>query len=68
MASSTGLPDDYLKYPIRRYGMDHDRYDWANSYESKPVTWPNKARVALWVSPALQWYPMDLQRVDCRWC
>lgn len=55
------LPDDYLKYPIRRYGMDHDRYDWSNVYERKPVAWPNKARVALWVSPALQWYPMDLQ-------
>lgn len=55
------LPDEYLKYPIRRYGMDHDRYDWAKTYDRKFVTWPHKARIALWVSPALQWYPMDLQ-------
>lgn len=55
------LSDDYLKYPIRRYGMDHDRYDWSNLFERKAVAWPGKARLALWVVPALQWYPLDLQ-------
>jgi len=23
------LPADYLDYPLRRYGMDHERYDWS---------------------------------------
>jgi hypothetical protein len=45
------LPADYLDYPLRRYGMDHDRYDWSMLPERKPVAWPNQARVALWVVP-----------------
>lgn len=55
------VPDTYLKYPMRHYGMDHDRYDWSNLFKRKPVTWPNQARVALWVAPSLEWFPMDLQ-------
>lgn len=55
------LPEEYLKYPVRRHGMDHDRYEWSNLFQRKPVTWPNNARVALWITPALQWYPLDLQ-------
>lgn len=54
------LPDDYLKYPHRRHGMDHDRYPWSNLFERKPVEWPNGARVALWVMPILQWFPLDM--------
>ena len=26
----------------------------------EPVTWPNGARIALWITPSLQWYPLDL--------
>ena len=55
------LPNEYLKYPIRKYGMDQDRYNWSITFRRKPVVWPNKARLALWVTPALQWYPMDLE-------
>lgn len=55
------LPNEYLKYPIRKYGMDQDYYDWSITFRRTPVVWPNKARVALWVTPALQWYPMDLE-------
>lgn len=29
------LPRDYLDYPKRRYGQDHDRYQW--SYKSDPA-------------------------------
>ena len=53
------LPDDYLKYPKRGHGMDHDRYDWSMLVKRKPVRWPNDARVALWIVPALTWYPLD---------
>ena len=48
------IPDSYLTYPNRRYGMDHDRYDWSVLPRRKPVAWPNGARVALWVVPAYQ--------------
>jgi allantoinase len=57
----TGLPDTYLQYPQRRYGMDHDRYDWAPLPQRKPVAWPGGARIALWVVPALEWFPLDMK-------
>ncbi|MFM9882330.1 MAG: polysaccharide deacetylase family protein [Burkholderiales bacterium] len=55
------MPADYLKYPLRRYGMDHERYDWSMLPRRKPVAWPNGAKVALWVIPALEWFPLDMK-------
>jgi len=55
------MPPDYLKYPHRRYGMDHDRYDWSMLPRRKKVTWPGGARVALCVVPALEWFPLDMK-------
>jgi len=53
------LPDDYLEYPARRHGMDHDRYEWSHLFDREKIVWPNKAKVALWVMPAVQWFPID---------
>jgi len=55
------ISDDYLKYPKRRYGMDHGRYDWSILPKRKPVEWPGKARIALWITVALEWFPLDQQ-------
>ena len=55
-----GLPDDYLTYPHRQKGMDHARYDWSILPRRKKLTWPNDARVALWVVPGLEWFPLDM--------
>ena len=55
------LPKDYLDYPLRRYGMDHERYDWSMLPRRKPVAWPGGARIALWVVPALEWFPLDMK-------
>jgi peptidoglycan/xylan/chitin deacetylase (PgdA/CDA1 family) len=55
------VPPDYLKYAHRRYGMDHDRYDWSMLPRRKPVSWPGGARIALWVVPALEWFPLDMK-------
>jgi allantoinase len=55
-----GLPDDYLRYPHRRHGMDHDRYDWTMQPDRPKVAWPGGARVALWVVPALEFFPLDM--------
>ena len=57
------LPDDYLEYPLRRYGMDHERYEWSMLPQRKKVTWPHNARVALWVVPALEWFPLNMAGV-----
>ena len=54
------LPDDYLQYPLRRYGMDHDRYAWSMLPQRPPVKWPHGARLALWVVPALEWFPLNM--------
>ncbi|MGQ0655160.1 MAG: polysaccharide deacetylase family protein [Betaproteobacteria bacterium] len=53
------ISDDYLDYPRRKYGMDHDRYEWSMLPRRKPVEWPHKARVALWITVALEWFPLD---------
>ena len=53
------LPPEYLEYPMRRYGMDHDRYRWSMLPERRQVSWPDGARVALWVVPALEFFPLD---------
>lgn len=55
------ISDDYLKYPRRRYGMDHDRYEWSMLPRREKIVWPNGARVALWVVPALEWFPLDMK-------
>ena len=38
------LPDDYLEYPARRHGMDHDRYEWSHLFDREKIVWPNKAK------------------------
>jgi hypothetical protein len=53
------LPKDYMEYKWRRHGMDHNLYPWTNLFERKKVTWPGGARVALWIVPALEYFPMD---------
>ena len=53
------LPDSYLQYAKRRYGMDHERYQWSMLPRRKPVLWPGGARVALWVVPALEFFPLN---------
>jgi len=53
------LPDDYLKYPMRRYGMDQDFYDWSILPRRKKVKWPGGARVALWITTDLEFFPLD---------
>jgi allantoinase len=55
------ISDDYLRYPKRRYGMDHELYEWSVLPERAPVQWPGGARVALWISVALQWFPLDMK-------
>ncbi|HUG77818.1 MAG TPA: polysaccharide deacetylase family protein [Burkholderiales bacterium] len=55
------ISDDYLEYPKRRYGMDHERYEWSILPRRAPISWPGGARVALWVTVSLQWFPLDMK-------
>ncbi|WP_411289294.1 polysaccharide deacetylase family protein [Phenylobacterium sp.] len=53
------LDPDYLRYPMRRYGMDHDRYDWSILPVRPKVSWPGGASIALWINVALEFFPLD---------
>jgi len=53
------LDKSYLTYEKRRYGMDHDRYDWSMLTDRKPVTWPNNAKLAVWINVAVQFFPLN---------
>lgn len=52
------LPADYLAYPRRREGYDHDLYRWSSIFDRAPVTWPGGRPVAVWVCVSLEWFPI----------
>ena len=54
------LPNDYLRYKLRRVGMDHDRYDWSIMARRPRLEWPGGAHLAIWVIAPLTWYPLTL--------
>jgi peptidoglycan/xylan/chitin deacetylase (PgdA/CDA1 family) len=54
------LSSEYLVYPHRRSGMDHEHYVYSNLFTRKPVRWPGDARVALWIVPTLELFPLDM--------
>ncbi len=53
------LDDTYLEYPMRRYGMDHELYEWSMLTERAPVNWPQGKKLALWVNVNLQLFPLN---------
>jgi allantoinase len=55
--------DQRRDYPWRRYGMDHDRYEWSIMPRRRPVEWPNGARLAIWVIAPLTWFPLAMSRL-----
>ena len=55
-----GLPEDYLHYPRRQRGMDHDIYPFRVLPTAKLVTWPNGARVAVCIAVHMGHFPMDM--------
>ncbi len=54
------LPSENMSYPKRQHGMDHDRYEWSDLNARQPIEWPGKSRIALWVTPILQWFPLNM--------
>ena len=53
------LDPSFLEYPMRRYGMDHERYAWSMLTERRPVAWPGGRKLALWVNVSLQHFPLN---------
>ena len=48
-----------LEYPMRRHGMDHDRYAWSMLAERTPVRWPEGRTLALWINVSVEHFPLD---------
>ena len=48
-----------FEYPYRRYGMDHDRYNWSIMQQRPPITWPGGKNIALWITVAVEVFPLD---------
>jgi allantoinase len=51
----------HLEYPFRGYGMDHDRWDWSMLSRRPGVAWPQGRRLAVWVTVALEWFPLNMK-------
>jgi allantoinase len=54
--------NDYLSYPKRRKGLDHDLFAHRSLASAPPVAWPGGARLAVCVSVPVEFFPMDMPR------
>jgi len=55
----SGLPEDYLKYSNRKYGQDHDFYDWRLSRDRPKLKWEGGAKVAICFIVPLEFFPLN---------
>lgn len=53
------LEQAHMEYPMRRYGMDHDRYKWSMLIDRKPVVWPQGKKLAVWINVSMQFFPLN---------
>lgn len=51
------LDPQYLSYPSRGEGYDHELYAWSPLHERMPVRWPTGS-VAVWICVSLEWFPI----------
>ena len=52
------LDPEYLEYPMRRRGMDHDYYPYSSIFAREPISWPNGAKLLVWPVISLEYFPM----------
>ena len=53
------LETEYLEYPKRSYGHDHDRFKWSMLADRPPIQWGNGKQLAVWINTSLQFYPLN---------
>lgn len=53
------LPDDYLEYSERSYGLDHDRHDWVPMERRDPLRLKNDKKAAAFIVVPLEFFPLD---------
>ncbi len=60
------LGAEHQHYPMRRRGMDHDRYAWSMLTDRPPVVWPGGKTLAVWVNVSLQHFPLNPRGVPVK--
>lgn len=53
------LPDEYLRYPHRSYGMDQDRYAWRPVAARAPITWPGGQALCVMVVVPIEHHALE---------
>lgn len=53
------LPDDYLTYPLRAYGMDQDRYPWRPVTARPPIAWPGGQPLAVMIVVPIEHHTLE---------
>jgi peptidoglycan/xylan/chitin deacetylase (PgdA/CDA1 family) len=53
------LGPDYLAYPRRRLGYDHDLYDWLPIRERPRLRWPGGRPIAVWPVIVAEFFPLS---------
>jgi allantoinase len=54
------LPPDYIRYPKRGRGLDHEWFQYRSLPRSKSVTWPSGKRLALFVMVHVEHFPLGM--------
>jgi allantoinase len=47
------------QYPHRRRGLDHAWFSHERTLDRKPITWPDRKPIALWITVPLEFFPLD---------
>jgi peptidoglycan/xylan/chitin deacetylase (PgdA/CDA1 family) len=55
----TTLPENYLHYPYRRHGMDHDFYPWRLSIDRPKTVLPNGKALACMIVMPLEFHRLN---------
>jgi len=53
------MDKSYLSYPNRKYGQDHDFYDWRMAQDRPKVSWENGTKVAICLIVPLEFFPLN---------
>ncbi len=54
------IGEDYFRYPYRRKGLDHDRFERRFLRDLPDRAWPGGQRLKIWVTVHLEHFPMDM--------
>lgn len=48
-----------MTYPHRQRGLDHTWFPHQPTIQRPPISWPGGARIALWITVPVEFFPLD---------